>query len=438
MEVPVEQPGPPTPETQDPPPSEEPTPSEEHPSEDPPPACLPIVLSCEGKRCGVVSDGCNSIDCGTCAESEQCVGQVCTPREECVPQTCYTLMANCGEYPDGCGGTLQCGTCAEGEVCGAIFPRTCGQCAVTGDLGSALPVQRAGTPSDGWAGTRYGRDVRDIYQWTAPLTGSYVIGNLGAGPESWMKVGLDACGWTPAPGPTPEYPNRYHLEAGQSVYISLFGDGERLGWLVSYFHLGIVNAATSEHGLCADRIDNDGDGKLDCWDPDCGGSPECKVDACTDVKLGNALPLHATLPKGLGHDLFKPDCGPEGRDERVVSWTAPEPGKYVFHARGPAYGISLRSGCLGEQLACDVGYEILGPDSYTPVVVREVAAKETVLIVLQGSKGNDDLPFGIPEELFIHEWVPTEGEGLCEDGLDNDGDGLIDARDPSCPNHYEW
>ncbi|HEY0092718.1 MAG TPA: hypothetical protein VGB96_00270, partial [Archangium sp.] len=361
-----------------------------------------------------------------------------TGNEGCVPQTCHTLMATCGEYPDGCGGTLQCGSCAEGEVCGAILPRTCGICAVGGDLGNTLPVRREGTPSHGWAGSQYGSDVRDIYRWTAPRAGTYVIGNAGSGPESWMKVGLDACAWTPAPGPTPEHPNRYHLEAGQSVYVSLFGDGERLGWLRSFFHLSIAEAAASEQGLCADRIDNDGDGKLDCWDAECGGTPECQVDACTDVKLGGALPLHARLPKGLGHDLFKPDCGPEGRDERVVSWTAPAPGTYVFHAIGPAYGISLRSGCLGEQLACDVGYEILGPDSYTPAVVREVGAGETLLIILQGSKGNDDLPFGIPEQLFIHPWVPSEGEGLCEDGRDNDGDGLIDARDPGCPNYSEW
>src|SRR5262245_56546473 len=30
----------------------------------------------------------------------------------CRPSTCSTLGKNCGEVPDGCGGTLRCGTCA--------------------------------------------------------------------------------------------------------------------------------------------------------------------------------------------------------------------------------------------------------------------------------------------------------------------------------------
>ncbi|WNG37769.1 hypothetical protein F0U61_31835 [Archangium violaceum] len=253
-----------------------------------------------------------------------------------------------------------------------------------------------------------------------------------------MKVGLDACASTLAPGPTPEHPNRYHLEAGQSVYVSVFGDGRWLGHVRSFFHLNIVETAASEQGQCADRIDNDGDGTLDCWDEECSATAECQVEACADVKTGPALPVHVQLPKELGYDLFKPDCGPQGRDERVVLWTAPSSGTYVFHGSEHVYGISLRNGCRGEQLACDVGYEVQGAQSYTPVLVRQVAAGESVLIVLQGSEGIDHRPFGIPEALLVHEWVPSEGEGLCEDKRDNDGDGRVDDRDPSCPNYVEW
>lgn len=46
----------------------------------------------------------------------------------CQPVTCAALGANCGNAPDGCGGTLTCGTCSPGEDCGGGGPNRCGVC----------------------------------------------------------------------------------------------------------------------------------------------------------------------------------------------------------------------------------------------------------------------------------------------------------------------
>ena len=35
--------------------------------------------------------------------------------------------------------------------------------------------------------------------------------------------------------------------------------------------------------VCDDGIDNDGDGLVDCEDPDCAGSPECIPEICDDA-----------------------------------------------------------------------------------------------------------------------------------------------------------
>ncbi len=37
----------------------------------------------------------------------------------CTPDTCISLGYNCGNWDDGCGGTLDCGTCASGYTCSA-------------------------------------------------------------------------------------------------------------------------------------------------------------------------------------------------------------------------------------------------------------------------------------------------------------------------------
>jgi hypothetical protein len=53
-------------------------------------------------------------------------GGTCT----CEPYTCDSAGIACGDYPDGCGGTLHCGGCASSETCGGMgIPNVCGGCA---------------------------------------------------------------------------------------------------------------------------------------------------------------------------------------------------------------------------------------------------------------------------------------------------------------------
>jgi hypothetical protein len=48
--------------------------------------------------------------------------------EACHPLTCTQMGANCGEAPDGCGGTVSCGVCKTGQHCGGGGPNVCGTC----------------------------------------------------------------------------------------------------------------------------------------------------------------------------------------------------------------------------------------------------------------------------------------------------------------------
>jgi hypothetical protein len=46
---------------------------------------------------------------------------------------------------------------------------------------------------------------------------------------------------------------------------------------VAYLRKNGQRLTTSESGLCYDEFDNDCDGELNCWDSDCGGIKNCSV-----------------------------------------------------------------------------------------------------------------------------------------------------------------
>ena len=88
------------------------------------------LRTCESAHanCGPIGDGCgNTIDCGTCSETEFCGGggpSKCGGHV-CEPATCSSLGATCGKVADGCGGTVDCGTCSTG-FCGGGGANQCG------------------------------------------------------------------------------------------------------------------------------------------------------------------------------------------------------------------------------------------------------------------------------------------------------------------------
>ncbi len=47
----------------------------------------------------------------------------------CTPTTCQNLGKSCGEWPDGCDGTLQCGSCGTGQLCDDGACPACDVCA---------------------------------------------------------------------------------------------------------------------------------------------------------------------------------------------------------------------------------------------------------------------------------------------------------------------
>ncbi len=91
-------------------------------------ACVELTVAeaCDGRSCGVVSDGCaSSHTCGSCTDGGVCLNGYCS--NECEPMDQATACdgLQCGVVSDGCGGTHDCGTCSGGQVCGVLAAFQC-------------------------------------------------------------------------------------------------------------------------------------------------------------------------------------------------------------------------------------------------------------------------------------------------------------------------
>jgi hypothetical protein len=221
--------------------------------------------------------------------------------------------------------------------------------------------------------------------------------------------------------------------------------GEAAGQYVLIFKAepgaaGILNLRISAFGtrpeeICANGIDDDGNGLVDCDDPTCFGIGTCGEPACTpDVQLGT-LDVGTTQTTILdtrdGSELYHTTCGKGNGKDRVVRFSLTQP---------MALGIDCMDGGshllqLSQQLApldkCDAhlqggcadpltlpfgcGFEIPGlqPGDYNLIV----EAFQT------GSEGTLSLSLtGVAE--IIRE--------ICDNGVDDDKDGATDCMDRKC------
>lgn len=294
-------------------------------------ACVPETCASVGATCGEAPDGCGgSLMCGTCESGTTCGGGG-TPNlcgsSSCQPRTCSDLVLNCGTTNDGCGGALECGTCAAGMVCGGGgLPNVCGagscgslscgdaecgrlsdacgesiQCGgceagafcddgnrcrtaasmscADADLGTQLPVRQALSPTRAERLTGCGAEGHEVlFGWTAPFAGAFVIDTAGSTfrPSLALREGScegavlachEAIGGDGAA--------KLVIEARGGERFAIHVDGALSASETVVLHIGELTA--KELGAsCLDGADNDGDGRVDCDDPDCASEPSCE------------------------------------------------------------------------------------------------------------------------------------------------------------------
>ena len=97
---------------------------------------------------------------------------------------------------------------------------------------------------------------------------------------------------------------------------------------------------------CADELDDDGDGLVDCDDSDCADTLEC--NECPDESIEGIGSIALAEP---WHDWVDASCG-VGGEELLLSWTAPSEGEFTFVGDTVAL---LDGDCLASELACGNG-----------------------------------------------------------------------------------
>jgi len=184
---------------------------------------------------------------------------------------------------------------------------------------------------------------------------------------------------------------------------------------------------------CLDGLDNDNDGQFDCEDLDCWViEPSCipSGGSCeTPTNLNDYPEGFDGTTVGFGNSLDSSACGSfsnNGGEDVVFTYTAPQFGNYIFHldaATGFDSTLGVSTDCPSSVATC-LGDQDLGSGSVEKVEV-ELDEGQMVYILVDSYYADSPGAFNLLVE-------PDFQEAICDDGLDDDGDELIDCADPDC------
>ena len=216
-----------------------------------------------------------------------------------------------------------------------------------------------------------------------------------------------------------------------------FGDNDNNG-LVDCDDLACAGTAACGETSCVDGIDNDGDGGADCSDSECASDPSCEsycVGSDIGSVEGNAV-FTGNLNSSTGTNTMTGSCALTSSGVDVsFTWTAPQDGCYQFDTE-ESYTSSTSSsltdtvlyvregGCSGQEIGCS---EDEGA-GFTSIFEADVVGGTEYVVTVDGysSFTSGDVVVDI---VYLGDVCPEE---ICYDGLDDDGDGLIDCADQDC------
>jgi hypothetical protein len=175
---------------------------------------------------------------------------------------------------------------------------------------------------------------------------------------------------------------------------------------------------------CADGADNDGDGLVDYGnDPQCQAASASSEASCPwpAATVPSAVELVAVAGSTSGaENHLAGRCGGGDASDVIYRWVVPYYGVYRIDTAGSAIATVLyvrRYQCGGEEVACARGGSGFG----VAVIEEYFDAGEEVFIIVDGAGASGDYQLHI-----------RPAREYCHDGIDNDGNGLVDFGDPTC------
>jgi hypothetical protein len=293
------------------------------------------------------------------------------------------------------------------------------------DLGSALGTALfTGTTvhyPQGIEGSCGGYGAERTLVWTAPASGYYTFDTVDSTLDTVLYVREGTC-----MGRELGCNNDISfLTSASSLTLQVTQDQQIVLVVDSNWQEGefTINIQRSEMGTCADTIDNDEDGTLDCNDRDCLSDAAC----CVTTELPPTY--EGTVASGdiAGwQSTTRGSCGGSG-NEHLFVWTAPVGGKFQIDSEGTSFDSVLyvrNATCSGSEIACD---DDSGVSNASKVIVR--LQKDQTIVIALDSYGS--LVAGT-YQLQINALEIASEAALCHDELDNDHDGLADCADADC------
>ena len=201
--------------------------------------------------------------------------------------------------------------------------------------------------------------------------------------------------------------------------------------------------------VCDDGIDNDGDGDIDCDDTDCDGNPLCPILECEESLASTDVPLIISPTTGatIYSDLVVNQTGDITDinitnldithtyiDDVIVILESPT-GTRVTVLNQPCGGqddidIEIDDEAATSNFPCPpvdgnayIGANLLSAFDGEDMQGTWILEIQDVYPTLDGGSLNS---WGLE---ITYECDPVE---ICDDGIDNDGNGLIDCADPAC------
>lgn len=366
------------------------------------------TLSCDENLCVVdpatlptcpqSTHPCSHIQCdpstGDCLESQLPDGSPCDDQDPCTgPDHCSNGSCSPGEFLCTCRPAMEL-------ACGSVDRWNTGGDFTTQEL-SDYPCLEFGQPGPEYS---YLLNAQTSTRFTASLI-SDVPASLA------VLQGNSPC----------DAQSCLHGAEGNNISVTwdaLAGD---------QFYLVVDSGATTgayqieiqcdSEQACANGIDENLDGLRDCRDPDCTGDPACALPP-----VRSPLPCNSRWSGTTQGDSILPTCQNLGfalpGPEVFFSWTAPKAG--TFHAE------LLEGSDTTARLVLLDGAET--PTQGSPCLVVGTSVSLAVqpgdsLLLAVDSTSAEATAYVVQTDCL--------GE-VCNDGIDNDGDGRIDCLDDWC------
>jgi hypothetical protein len=197
-----------------------------------------------------------------------------------------------------------------------------------------------------------------------------------------------------------------------------------------------VTLSTGRSGtveVCDNGIDDDGDGAIDCADLDCASAATCNL-CVADVNLGAIIvgggSKSATVYTTTSGNRYHPSCaGLSAGNDAVVQFSIKETVGLTLetkqtgdHVYGLFYVPAAGASCDSHEGGCtDLGggrsqvsnWTFFEPGDYLLVFKARAAGLEGSISVTLTAFAN-------------------RGVEICDNGIDDDGDQLVDCADPDC------